>query len=67
MCGLRIHLIKPLAWCLQILCHAIFNSPFIYLAQAAKVRELELQTTELDKLKEQYQGIYTQQWKMMNN
>lgn len=61
MCGLRIHLIKPLAWCLQILYHAIFNYLFIYLAQAAKVRELELQKTELDKLKEQYQGTYTQQ------
>lgn len=60
MCGLKIHLIKPLAWCLQI-CHAIFNYLFIYLAQAAKVRELELQKTELDRLKEQYQGIYTQQ------
>lgn len=32
-----------------------FNS---FLAQAAKLRELELQKTEVDKLKQQLQGIY---------
>lgn len=38
-----------------ITCQLSFNS---FLAQAAKLRKLELQKTEVDKLKQQLQGIY---------